>query len=97
MIGSTTRQAFLFYVPLAQQVSLLKDDLLDPLDELLDDPELVDLVRQRLSVFHSNRAPQHCPGPSSPLLRCKAPERMVFSRTGTRGPLQPRVPALYAL
>lgn len=49
MIGATTRQSFLFYAPLAQQVSLLKDDLLDPLDELLDDPQLVELVRQRLA------------------------------------------------
>jgi len=50
MIGPTSRQSFLFYVPLAQQAALLKDDLLDPVDELLDDPELVDLVRQRLAA-----------------------------------------------
>src|SRR5260370_4489846 len=49
MIGPTTRQSSLFYVPLARQAVLLKDDLLDPIDSLLDDPELVGLVRQRLA------------------------------------------------
>lgn len=52
MIGSLSRQSCLFYVPLATQASLLKDDLLDPLETLLDDPELVDLVRQRLATRH---------------------------------------------
>ena len=51
-IGSLSRQSCLFYVPLATQASLLKDDLLDPLETLLDDPELVDLVRQRLATRH---------------------------------------------
>jgi hypothetical protein len=46
MIGSTSHQAWLFYSPLARQAVLLKDDLLDPVDQLLDDPALVDLVRQ---------------------------------------------------
>lgn len=50
MIGSTCRQSNLFYLPLAQQLCLLKDDLLDPVDALLDDPELVQLVWQRLAV-----------------------------------------------
>jgi IS5 family transposase len=49
MIGSTARQSSLFYVPLARQAVLLKDDLIDPVDALLDDPELVSLVRQRLA------------------------------------------------
>ena len=49
MIGSTTRQSALFYVPLARQAVLLKDDLLDPVDALLDDAELVELVRERLA------------------------------------------------
>jgi hypothetical protein len=34
---------------LARQAALLKDDLLDPVDQLLDDPALVDLVRQCLA------------------------------------------------
>ena len=50
MIASTHHQAWLFFLPLAQQASLLKDDLLDPVDQLLDDPELVELVRQCLAT-----------------------------------------------
>src|SRR6476661_3121984 len=50
MIGTTTRQSGLYYAPLAAQASLLKDDLLEPIDALLDDPQLVALVRSRLSV-----------------------------------------------
>jgi transposase, IS5 family len=50
MITSTAHQTWLFYAPLAQQVALLKDDLLDPVDQLLDDPALVDLVRQGLAA-----------------------------------------------
>jgi IS5 family transposase len=50
MIASTSHQDWLFYFPLAQQAALLKDDLLDPVDQLLDDPALVDLVRQRLAT-----------------------------------------------
>ncbi len=49
MIASSSHQAWLFYSPLAQQAALLKDDLLDPVDRLLDDPALVDLVRQCLA------------------------------------------------
>jgi len=49
MISPTTRQSNLFYVPLARQAVLLKDDLLDPVDALLDDAELVGLVRERMA------------------------------------------------
>jgi transposase, IS5 family len=49
MIGATSRQFWLFYLPLARQASLLKDDLLDPVDKLLDDSALVELVRQSLA------------------------------------------------
>jgi IS5 family transposase len=49
MIASTHHPSWLFFLPLARQASLLKDDLLDPVDQLLDDPELVELVRQRLA------------------------------------------------
>lgn len=52
MIGTTTHQTWLFYLPLAQQASLLKDDLLDPVDTLLADPELVGLVRKCLAGRH---------------------------------------------
>jgi len=49
MIAPSSHQAWLFYSPLAQQAARLKDDLLDPVDQLLDDPALVDLVRQCLA------------------------------------------------
>jgi transposase, IS5 family len=49
MISSTSHQSWLFYSPLAQQAALLKDDLLDPVDHLLEDPALVELVRQCLA------------------------------------------------
>src|SRR5712691_6318293 len=52
MIGTTTHQSWLFYLPLAQQASLLKDDLLDPVDTLLADPDLVGLVRKCLAGRH---------------------------------------------
>ncbi len=50
MIASTSHQDWLFYFPLARQAELLKDDLLDPVDQLLEDPALVDLVRQCLAT-----------------------------------------------
>jgi hypothetical protein len=49
MIVSTTHQS-LFFLPLSQQVALLKDDLLGPVDRLLEDPELVELIRNCLAV-----------------------------------------------
>jgi len=50
MINSSSHQAWLFYSPLALQAALLKDDLLDPVDELLDDPALLQLVQQCLAA-----------------------------------------------
>src|SRR5260370_5725619 len=49
MINSTSHQPWLFYSPLAKQAALLKDDLLDPVDQLLSAPALVDLVQQCLA------------------------------------------------
>jgi hypothetical protein len=48
--GSTSHQTWLFYSPLARQATLLEDDLLDTVDQLLYDPALVDLVRQCLAT-----------------------------------------------
>jgi len=50
MTGTIHRQSSLFYLPLARQASLLKDDLLEPVDQLLNDPALVELVRQSLAA-----------------------------------------------
>jgi IS5 family transposase len=54
MIASTQLQSLLFFTPLAQQITLLKDDLLDPVDHLLDDDQLIDLVRHRLTRRYRN-------------------------------------------
>ena len=71
MITHTFRQHALFYAPLDQQASLIKDDLLDPIDQLLDDSGLVDLVRIRLETRHplSSRTGRPGIGPDR-LLRC---------------------------
>jgi hypothetical protein len=50
MINSTSHQPWLFDLPLAKQAALLKDDLLDPVDQLLEDPALLDLVQQCLAA-----------------------------------------------
>src|SRR5260370_38349478 len=50
MINSTSHQPWLFYSPLAKQAALLKDELLDPVDQLLGDPALVELVQQCLAA-----------------------------------------------
>jgi IS5 family transposase len=49
MIASTQHHPWLFYTPLAKQAVLLKDDLLEPVDQLLDDPQLIELVRDCLA------------------------------------------------
>jgi IS5 family transposase len=49
MIGRTTRQASLFYVAFAKEAAAITDELLDPLDQLLDDPCLVELASQALA------------------------------------------------
>src|SRR5258708_9065568 len=50
MISSTQHQSWLFYMPLAKQAALLKDDLLEPVDQLLDDTQLIQLVRNCLAA-----------------------------------------------
>src|SRR6516162_3372726 len=71
MTTSTHHQSFLFFLPLAQQVALLKDDLLEAVDPLLDDPELIDLVRQCLATRHPQSTRTGRPGIAPDrLLRC---------------------------
>jgi len=73
MISPTVRQTSLFYLAFAHQAALIKDDLLDPIDALLDDPVLVELVRQAL-VGRSPRSLTMGRGTVAPdrLLRCCA-------------------------
>src|SRR3974377_1839736 len=48
MIGSTTRQASLFYFAFAKEVSAIKDVTLDQLDALLQDEQLLALTSEKL-------------------------------------------------
>ena len=71
MVASTQHPSWLFFLPLAQQVALLKDDLLDAVDPLLDDPELIDLVRQCLATRRPQSTRTGRPGIAPDrLLRC---------------------------
>jgi len=71
MIRSTSHQTWLFYSPLALQAALLKDDLLDPVDQLLDDPALLELVQQCLASRFPASARTGRPGIAPDrLLRC---------------------------
>ena len=56
MISSTSHQAWLFYSPLALQASLLKDDLLDPVDPLLDDPVCAHAAIYAIHSIQPNRS-----------------------------------------
>src|SRR5437667_6274096 len=49
MIGSTSRQASLFYFAFAKEAMAITDDVLDPLDPLLQDPQLVQVATQALA------------------------------------------------
>jgi IS5 family transposase len=71
MLTSTQHQSWLFYLPLARQAALLKDDLLEPVDLLLDDPQLIELVRCSLAARHpaSQRTGRRGIAPDR-LLRC---------------------------
>jgi IS5 family transposase len=71
MISSTQHQAWLFYTPLAKQAALLKDDLLEPVDQLLDDPQLLELVRNCLAA--------RCPASTRTGRTGIAPDRLLRS------------------
>jgi IS5 family transposase len=61
----------LFYTPLAKQAALLKDDLLEPVDQLLDDPQLLELVRNCLAA--------RCPASTRTGRTGIAPDRLLRS------------------
>jgi hypothetical protein len=71
MLSSINHQSWLFFLPLAQQACWLKDDLLDPVDDLLDDEELIALVRQCLATRYPKSVRTGRPGMAPDrLLRC---------------------------
>src|SRR5260370_30498243 len=68
---SNAYQAWILYSPLGLQGAVLKDDLLDPVDQLLEDPDLLELVRQCLAVRFPASARTGRPGMAPDrLLRC---------------------------
>lgn len=69
MIGSLDRQEPLFYVVFGQQAALIKDDVLDTIDDLLDDQELIELARERLA----SRSPRSATAGRTTI----APDRLV--------------------
>jgi transposase, IS5 family len=48
MLGRLNRQSSLFFFAFGNQAALIKDDLLEPIDRILNDEELIDLVSQAL-------------------------------------------------
>jgi transposase, IS5 family len=71
MLSPTQHPSWLFYLPLARQAVLLKDDLLEPVDQLLDDPLLLDLVRDCLAARRPGSRRTGRPGIAPDrLLRC---------------------------
>src|SRR5881275_1103107 len=100
MINSTSHQSWLFYSPLAKQAVLLNDDLLDPVDQLLEDPAFVDLVQQCLaarSPASAHRATRHPSRSRAALLCHEAPEGLELPRSGTGTPQQLGVSAVHPL
>lgn len=73
MLPTTTRQVSLFHAAFGHEASLIKDDLLDPIDKLLDDPALVNLVReaQARRSPHARDRGRYAMAPDR-LLRCCA-------------------------
>ena len=69
MIASAQHQSWLFYLPLAKQAALLKDDLLEPVDQLLDDPQMIELVRNCLAA--------RCPASTRTGRTGMAPDRVL--------------------
>jgi IS5 family transposase len=49
MIAPASHQSSLFYAAFAREAELIRDDLLEEIDGLLDDPDLVRLARQMLA------------------------------------------------
>src|SRR5881409_2981506 len=56
MIGHTTRQASLFYFAFAKEAAAITDELLDPLDEILQDGQLLDLASEALAKRRARSA-----------------------------------------
>lgn len=69
MIGPSERQVSLFYVAFGAEASLIKDDLLEPIDDLLKDAQLIEAVRDALG--------RRCPKSSKTGRNGIAPDRLL--------------------
>jgi hypothetical protein len=84
----TIRPASLFAFAFFKEAAAIADPILDPLDRLLEDPELVALSAQALAKRSpgSNKAGprRHCSGSAVALCRAQAHQRLVVSQTSPR-------------
>lgn len=71
MVGRVRRQSSLFYAAFGAEASLIKDDLLEEIDPLLDDEKLIALVTDALGrrAPHSRRAGRYGIAPDR-VVRC---------------------------
>jgi IS5 family transposase len=73
MLSTVARQPSVFYPAFGRQASLIKDDLLDPIDALLDDPVLIEIVRDaQASRYPNSRTTGRYPIAPDRLVRCCA-------------------------
>jgi IS5 family transposase len=71
VIGTIKHQSSLFYVAFGNEASLIKDDLLDPIDTMLEDPDLIERVADRLGKRSPRSRTTGRPGIAPDrLLRC---------------------------
>lgn len=64
MIGITPLQGNIFFLPLAEQISSTGHPVLDQIEDVCSDPELVELVWERLASRHQNSERTGRPGMS---------------------------------
>lgn len=78
MIGCTIHQSNLFFVPLAEQIVSFRHPVLDPIDGVLADPDLVEMVTTCLASRYPKSSKTGRPGIAPDrLLRCCALKHLM--------------------